>query len=170
MLLSSPSPCGVISPHSTVNIPLALETQVTGAHRSTVYISVFGSQEAPLVSQLSESKRGHMLPTMGVLASSSKAWLAIVYPWVLWLRGSMFSFCRSKTCMVIPGCADTSKGGTEIVLKTNLSSTFFICMHTCICTSVHTYAHTTLIYMASASPWSAYLCVQRARQLFQEQR
>ncbi|XP_051024710.1 hydrocephalus-inducing protein homolog [Acomys russatus] len=48
VLLSSPSPCGVISPHSTVNIPLALETQVTGEHRSTVYISVFGSQEAPL--------------------------------------------------------------------------------------------------------------------------
>jgi hypothetical protein len=60
VLLSSPSPCGVISPHSTVSIPLALETQVIGAHRSIVYISVFGSQEAPLVSQFSESpSRSH---------------------------------------------------------------------------------------------------------------
>lgn len=64
VLLSSPSPCGVISPHSTVSIPLALETQVIGAHRSIVYISVFGSQEAPLVSQFSESHQGHMLPTI----------------------------------------------------------------------------------------------------------
>ncbi|XP_032984537.1 hydrocephalus-inducing protein homolog [Rhinolophus ferrumequinum] len=49
VLLSSPSPCGIILPHSTVHIPLTLETQVTGKHRSTVYISIFGSQDPPLV-------------------------------------------------------------------------------------------------------------------------
>lgn len=48
VLLSSPSPCGIISPHSTVDIPLTLETQITGEHRSTVYISIFGSQDPPL--------------------------------------------------------------------------------------------------------------------------
>ncbi|EDL92535.1 rCG51388, partial [Rattus norvegicus] len=61
MLLSSPSPCGVISPHSTVNIPLALETQVTGAHRSTVYISVFGSQEAPLACHVQSIGEGPVI-------------------------------------------------------------------------------------------------------------
>lgn len=49
VLLSSPSPCGIIPPHSTVHIPLALETQVTGECRSTVYISTFGSQDPPMV-------------------------------------------------------------------------------------------------------------------------
>ncbi|KAM5208569.1 hydrocephalus-inducing protein homolog isoform 3-T4 [Hipposideros larvatus] len=47
--LSSPSPCGIISPHSTVHIPLTLETQAIGEHRATVYISIFGSQDPPLV-------------------------------------------------------------------------------------------------------------------------
>ena len=49
VLLSSPTPCGVIPPHSTVHIPLALETQVLGEYRSTVYISTFGSQDPPMV-------------------------------------------------------------------------------------------------------------------------
>ncbi|XP_015443273.1 hydrocephalus-inducing protein homolog isoform X1 [Pteropus alecto] len=49
VLLSSPRPSGIIPPRSTVHIPLALETQVTGEHRSTVYISIFGSQEPPMV-------------------------------------------------------------------------------------------------------------------------
>lgn len=49
VLLSSPTPCGIIPPHSTAHIPLVLETQVIGAHRSTVYISVFGSPNPPMV-------------------------------------------------------------------------------------------------------------------------
>ncbi|XP_052022456.1 hydrocephalus-inducing protein homolog [Apodemus sylvaticus] len=61
VLLSSPSPCGVISPHSTVNIPLALETQVTGAHQSTVYISIFGSQEAPLACHIQSIGEGPVI-------------------------------------------------------------------------------------------------------------
>ncbi|XP_030099412.1 hydrocephalus-inducing protein isoform X1 [Mus musculus] len=61
VLLSSPSPCGVISPHSTVSIPLALETQVIGAHRSIVYISVFGSQEAPLACNIQSIGEGPVI-------------------------------------------------------------------------------------------------------------
>lgn len=49
VLLSSPVPYGVIPPHGTVHIPLALETQVTGEYRSTVYISTFGSPDPPMV-------------------------------------------------------------------------------------------------------------------------
>ncbi|XP_058530078.1 hydrocephalus-inducing protein homolog isoform X1 [Ochotona princeps] len=52
VLLSSPAPCGVIPPHSTVHIPLVLETQVIGAYRSTVYISVFGSPNPPMACYL----------------------------------------------------------------------------------------------------------------------
>ncbi|KAB0347974.1 hypothetical protein FD754_012831 [Muntiacus muntjak] len=48
VLLSSPTPCGIIAPHSTVHIPLTLETQVPGEYRSTVYISTFGSQDPPM--------------------------------------------------------------------------------------------------------------------------
>ncbi|XP_040838338.1 hydrocephalus-inducing protein homolog isoform X1 [Ochotona curzoniae] len=52
VLLSSPAPCGIIPPHSTAHIPLVLETQVIGAHRSTVYISVFGSPNPPMACYL----------------------------------------------------------------------------------------------------------------------
>ncbi|XP_021112382.1 hydrocephalus-inducing protein homolog isoform X2 [Heterocephalus glaber] len=52
VLLSAPSPCGLIPPNSTVHVPLALETQLTGEHRATLYISVFGSQDPPLVCRL----------------------------------------------------------------------------------------------------------------------
>ncbi|XP_008833211.1 hydrocephalus-inducing protein homolog [Nannospalax galili] len=61
VLLSSPAPCGIISPHSTVHIPLALETQVNGEHRSTVYISVFGSQDSPLVCQVQSIGEGPVI-------------------------------------------------------------------------------------------------------------
>ncbi|XP_027261798.1 hydrocephalus-inducing protein homolog isoform X2 [Cricetulus griseus] len=61
VLLSSPSPCGVISPRSTVNIPLSLETQVTGEHRSTVYISVFGSQDNPLACHIQSIGEGPVI-------------------------------------------------------------------------------------------------------------
>uniref|UniRef100_A0A8C8TUT7 HYDIN, axonemal central pair apparatus protein n=1 Tax=Peromyscus maniculatus bairdii TaxID=230844 RepID=A0A8C8TUT7_PERMB len=61
VLLSSPAPCGVISPHSTVNIPLSLETQVTGEHRSTVYISVFGSQDTPLACHIQSIGEGPVI-------------------------------------------------------------------------------------------------------------
>ncbi|KAG8523662.1 Hydrocephalus-inducing protein, partial [Galemys pyrenaicus] len=58
VLLSSPVPCGVIPPHSTIHIPLALETQVTGEHRSTVYILTFGSRDPPMVCHLKSIGEG----------------------------------------------------------------------------------------------------------------
>ncbi|XP_016051807.1 PREDICTED: hydrocephalus-inducing protein homolog [Miniopterus natalensis] len=61
VLLSSPSPYGVIPPHSTVDIPLTLETQVTGEHRSTVYISIFGSQDPPVVCHLRSIGEGPVI-------------------------------------------------------------------------------------------------------------
>ncbi|XP_077612463.1 hydrocephalus-inducing protein homolog [Crocuta crocuta] len=61
VLLSSPTPCGVIPPHSTVHIPLALETQVTGEYRSIVYISTFGSPDPPMVCHLKSIGEGPVI-------------------------------------------------------------------------------------------------------------
>ncbi|XP_013359426.1 PREDICTED: hydrocephalus-inducing protein homolog isoform X2 [Chinchilla lanigera] len=59
--LSTPSPSGVIPAASTVHIPLALETQVTGEHRATIYISVFGSQDPPLVCHIKITGQGPVI-------------------------------------------------------------------------------------------------------------
>ncbi|KAM9191706.1 LOW QUALITY PROTEIN: hydrocephalus-inducing protein homolog [Dugong dugon] len=61
VLLSSPSPCGVIPPHSIVDIPLALETQVTGEYKSIVYISTFGSQDPPMACHLKSIGEGPVI-------------------------------------------------------------------------------------------------------------
>ncbi|XP_026975142.1 hydrocephalus-inducing protein homolog [Sagmatias obliquidens] len=61
VLLSSPTPCRIISPNSTVHIPLALETQVLGEYRSTVYISTIGSQDPPLVCHLRSIGEGPVI-------------------------------------------------------------------------------------------------------------
>ncbi|XP_044902281.1 hydrocephalus-inducing protein homolog isoform X9 [Felis catus] len=61
VLLSSPTPCGVIPPHSTIHIPLALETQVTGEYRSIVYISTFGSPDPPMVCHLKSIGEGPVI-------------------------------------------------------------------------------------------------------------
>ncbi|XP_042823900.1 hydrocephalus-inducing protein homolog isoform X5 [Panthera tigris] len=61
VLLSSPIPCGVIPPHSTIHIPLALETQVTGEYRSIVYISTFGSPDPPMVCHLKSIGEGPVI-------------------------------------------------------------------------------------------------------------
>lgn len=49
MFYCSPKPCGIIQPHTTVEIPLALEAQVTGEQDTLAYIAMFGSEESPLV-------------------------------------------------------------------------------------------------------------------------
>ncbi|EMP25540.1 Hydrocephalus-inducing protein like protein [Chelonia mydas] len=48
VLYSSPRPCGIIQPHSTVEIPLVLEAQVTGQQDTVASIAMFGSEESPL--------------------------------------------------------------------------------------------------------------------------
>ncbi|CAM5150043.1 unnamed protein product [Eretmochelys imbricata] len=48
VLYSSPRPCGIIQPHSTVEIPLVLEAQVTGQQDTVASIAMFGSEEPPL--------------------------------------------------------------------------------------------------------------------------
>ncbi|KAM6177458.1 hydrocephalus-inducing protein homolog [Erethizon dorsatum] len=61
VLLSTPSPSGVVPRNSTVHIPLALETQVTGEHSATVYVSVVGSQAPPLVCHLKITGQGPVI-------------------------------------------------------------------------------------------------------------
>ncbi|NXG68880.1 HYDIN protein, partial [Baryphthengus martii] len=45
---SSPTPCGIIQPHSMVEVPFTLETRVTGEHDTVAHIAVFGNEVSPL--------------------------------------------------------------------------------------------------------------------------
>ncbi|KAM8946018.1 LOW QUALITY PROTEIN: hydrocephalus-inducing protein homolog [Pelodytes ibericus] len=45
MLFSSPMPCGVIQPHSTVDVPIIVEAQVTGELSINAHIAMFGHPE-----------------------------------------------------------------------------------------------------------------------------
>ncbi|XP_064262870.1 hydrocephalus-inducing protein-like [Passer domesticus] len=50
VLYSSPQPCGIVQPHSTAEIPVLVEVQALGTHRTNVLISVFGDERNPLPS------------------------------------------------------------------------------------------------------------------------
>ncbi|XP_062355730.1 hydrocephalus-inducing protein-like [Cinclus cinclus] len=44
---SSPKPCGIVQPHSIEEIPVIIEVQTLGEHRTSVLISVFGDERNP---------------------------------------------------------------------------------------------------------------------------
>ncbi|XP_064262856.1 hydrocephalus-inducing protein-like [Passer domesticus] len=48
VLYSSPKPCGIVQPHSTAEIPVLVEVQALGTHRTNVLIGVFGDERNPL--------------------------------------------------------------------------------------------------------------------------
>lgn len=50
MRYSSPKPCGIIQPHSSVQVPVTLEAQVTGEQDTIARVAVLGSEGSPLVS------------------------------------------------------------------------------------------------------------------------
>ncbi|XP_064243061.1 hydrocephalus-inducing protein-like isoform X2 [Passer domesticus] len=52
---SSPKPCGIVQPHSTVEIPVLIEVQTLGKHRTSVLIGVFGDERNPLRAELRSS-------------------------------------------------------------------------------------------------------------------
>uniref|UniRef100_A0A8C8S7Z5 HYDIN n=1 Tax=Pelusios castaneus TaxID=367368 RepID=A0A8C8S7Z5_9SAUR len=58
VLYCSPRPCGIIQPHTTVEIPLALEAQVTGEQDTLAYIAMYGSEESPLKIHLVSTGEG----------------------------------------------------------------------------------------------------------------
>ncbi|RLV96419.1 hypothetical protein DV515_00012610 [Chloebia gouldiae] len=49
---SSPKPCGIVEPHSIAEIPVTIEVQTLGKHRTDVLIGVFGDERNPLRSEL----------------------------------------------------------------------------------------------------------------------
>uniref|UniRef100_A0A803TEP1 HYDIN axonemal central pair apparatus protein n=1 Tax=Anolis carolinensis TaxID=28377 RepID=A0A803TEP1_ANOCA len=49
ILHSSPVPCGIIQPCSTVEIPLTLEVQQRGRQEVTALVAIFGDQDLPLL-------------------------------------------------------------------------------------------------------------------------
>ncbi|NXI70129.1 HYDIN protein, partial [Anseranas semipalmata] len=55
---SSPVPCGIIQPHSSVEIPLTLEAQVTGEQYTAACVAVFGREESPLKIHLVSTGEG----------------------------------------------------------------------------------------------------------------
>ncbi|XP_037982151.1 hydrocephalus-inducing protein-like isoform X6 [Motacilla alba alba] len=48
VLYSSPRPCGIVQPHSIAEIPVLVEVQALGTHRTNVLIGVFGDERNPL--------------------------------------------------------------------------------------------------------------------------
>ncbi|CAN8175273.1 unnamed protein product [Coccothraustes coccothraustes] len=54
---SSPQPCGIVQPQSTAEIPVVVEVQALGEHRTNVLIGVFGDERNPLRAQLRSSGR-----------------------------------------------------------------------------------------------------------------
>ncbi|NWY49823.1 HYDIN protein, partial [Chionis minor] len=55
---SSPVPCGIIQPHSSVEVPFTLETQVMGEQDTVACVTVFGREESPLKIHLVSSGEG----------------------------------------------------------------------------------------------------------------
>ncbi|XP_077642551.1 hydrocephalus-inducing protein homolog [Lonchura striata] len=52
---SSHKPCGIAQPHSIAEIPVTIEVQTVGKHRTNVLIGVFGDERNPLRSELRSS-------------------------------------------------------------------------------------------------------------------
>ncbi|XP_010082970.1 PREDICTED: hydrocephalus-inducing protein homolog [Pterocles gutturalis] len=57
-LCSSSVPCGIIQPHSSVQVPLTLEAQVTGEQDTVAHVAVFGSDKFPLQIHLVSTGEG----------------------------------------------------------------------------------------------------------------
>ncbi|NWX91311.1 HYDIN protein, partial [Nothoprocta pentlandii] len=54
----SPLPCGIIAPHSSVEIPFTLEAQVIGEQDTVAHVAVFGSEGSPLKVHLVSTGEG----------------------------------------------------------------------------------------------------------------
>ncbi|KAM6352746.1 hydrocephalus-inducing protein homolog isoform 6-T13 [Alca torda] len=55
---SSPVPCGIIQPHSSVEVPLVLEAQVLGEQDTVAHVAVFGNEGSPLKIHLVSTGEG----------------------------------------------------------------------------------------------------------------
>ncbi|NWU95982.1 HYDIN protein, partial [Upupa epops] len=55
---SSPVPCGIIQPHSSVEVPFILEVLVTGEQDTVAHVVVFGSEGSPLKIHLVSTGEG----------------------------------------------------------------------------------------------------------------
>ncbi|XP_065590283.1 hydrocephalus-inducing protein homolog [Cyrtonyx montezumae] len=58
VLYSSPTPCGIIQPHSSVEVPVTLRAQVTGEQLMVASIAVFGRERSPLEIHLVSTGEG----------------------------------------------------------------------------------------------------------------
>ncbi|XP_059337753.1 hydrocephalus-inducing protein homolog [Ammospiza nelsoni] len=51
VLYSSPKPCGIVQPYSTAEIPVTIEVQTVGEHRTNILVGVFGDARHPRLSK-----------------------------------------------------------------------------------------------------------------------
>ncbi|XP_063024390.1 hydrocephalus-inducing protein-like [Melospiza melodia melodia] len=51
VLYSSPKPCGIVQPFSTAEIPVVIEVQTVGEHRTNILVGVFGDARHPRASK-----------------------------------------------------------------------------------------------------------------------
>ncbi|XP_015729352.1 hydrocephalus-inducing protein homolog isoform X2 [Coturnix japonica] len=58
VLYYSPAPCGIIQPHSSVEVPVTLRAQVTGKQLTAALVAVFGREEFPLQVYLENTGEG----------------------------------------------------------------------------------------------------------------
>ncbi|XP_065590287.1 hydrocephalus-inducing protein homolog [Cyrtonyx montezumae] len=58
VLYSSPTPCGIIQPHSSVEVPVTLRAQVTGEQLMVASVAVFGREGSPLEIHLVSTGEG----------------------------------------------------------------------------------------------------------------
>ncbi|KAM3664994.1 hydrocephalus-inducing protein homolog [Ammospiza maritima maritima] len=64
VLYSSPKPCGIVQPYSTAEIPVTIEVQTVGEHRTNILVGVFGDARHP---RLSKSYCFVVEPSEGVI-------------------------------------------------------------------------------------------------------
>ncbi|XP_071311715.1 hydrocephalus-inducing protein-like [Agelaius tricolor] len=72
VLYSSPKPCGIVQPYGTAEIPVIIEVQTLGEHRTKALVGVFGDERNPRGVELRSSGRlAEIYPSPSVLEFGS---------------------------------------------------------------------------------------------------
>ncbi|CAN8175275.1 unnamed protein product [Coccothraustes coccothraustes] len=93
---SSPQPCGIVQPQSTAEIPVVVEVQALGEHRTNVLIGVFGDERNPLAFSV--------LPLSGVLQPGQSQQVSSTFSGHLSSTSNVTELCHVEggpTCEVL---------------------------------------------------------------------
>ncbi|OXB74069.1 UNVERIFIED_CONTAM: hypothetical protein H355_003132 [Colinus virginianus] len=75
VLYSSPAPCGIIQPHSSVEVPVTLQAQVMGEQLMVASVAVFGREGSPLDGK---DSRWRVEPSQGVIPPEAEVSVAVI--------------------------------------------------------------------------------------------